>query len=94
MTDEERIRDLIVRWANAVHDGDIDAVLDNHAEDIVMFDVPPPQQGVRGIARTGRPGRVSSGGRPAARSSTSSGWTSPPATDVAFASRAAAVRNS
>ncbi len=49
MTDEEQIRDLIVRWANAVHDGDIDAVLDNHAEDIVMFDVPPPQQGVRGI---------------------------------------------
>ena len=50
MTDEEQIRDLIVRWANAVHDGDIDAVLDNHAEDIVMFDVPPPQEGVRGMA--------------------------------------------
>jgi uncharacterized protein (TIGR02246 family) len=49
MTDEQQIRDLIGRWATAVHDGDLPAVLAGHAADIVMFDVPPPYQGVRGI---------------------------------------------
>jgi uncharacterized protein (TIGR02246 family) len=48
--DEEQIRALIERWAAAVHAGDMDAVLADHAEDIVMFDVPPPHDGVRGIA--------------------------------------------
>ncbi|MCW3816184.1 SgcJ/EcaC family oxidoreductase [Micromonospora sp. DR5-3] len=48
-TDEERIRTLIERWAAAVHRGDLTAVLADHAEDIVMFDVPPPRQGVRGL---------------------------------------------
>lgn len=38
-----------MRWAEAVHNGDMDTVLANHAVDIVMFDVPPPEQGVRGI---------------------------------------------
>jgi uncharacterized protein (TIGR02246 family) len=47
--DEEQIRSLIERWARAVHAGDLDAVLADHAEDIVMFDVPPPMDGVRGI---------------------------------------------
>ena len=41
---------LVERWAEAVHSGDIDGVLADHAEDIVMFDVPPPHDGVRGIA--------------------------------------------
>jgi ketosteroid isomerase-like protein len=50
MSDEEtEIRTLIERWAVAVHEGDIEAVLADHAEDIVMFDVPPPADGVRGI---------------------------------------------
>ena len=49
MTDEQQIRGLIERWATAVHDGDMPAVLADHAPDIVMFDVPPPEQGVRGI---------------------------------------------
>jgi uncharacterized protein (TIGR02246 family) len=49
MTDEQQIRDLIERWAGAAHDGDLAAVLADHAPDIVMFDVPPPDQGVRGI---------------------------------------------
>ena len=48
--DEERIRTLVSRWAEAVHAGDLDAVLSDHAEDIVMFDVPPPREGVRGLA--------------------------------------------
>ena len=50
MTDDEaRIRTLIERWAEAVHAGDLDGVLADHSPDIVMFDVPPPSDGVRGI---------------------------------------------
>lgn len=49
MTDETEIRDLIERWAAAAHRGDLDAVLADHAPDIVMFDVPPPEGGIRGI---------------------------------------------
>jgi uncharacterized protein (TIGR02246 family) len=47
--DEQEIRALIERWAAAVHAGDMDTVLADHAADIVMFDVPPPYDGVRGI---------------------------------------------
>jgi uncharacterized protein (TIGR02246 family) len=47
--DERQIRSLVERWAVAVHDGDMDGVLADHAGDIVMFDVPPPYEGVRGI---------------------------------------------
>lgn len=49
MDDESRIRDIIERWARAVHRGDLATVLEHHAADIVMFDVPPPHDGVRGI---------------------------------------------
>ena len=50
MTDDElAIRTLVTRWAAAVHAGDMDGVLADHAADIVMFDVPPPEDGVRGI---------------------------------------------
>jgi uncharacterized protein (TIGR02246 family) len=49
MSDESEIRGLIERWADAVHTGDLDGVLADHADDIVMFDVPPPEAGVRGI---------------------------------------------
>ena len=48
-TAAEEGRDLIERWAAAVHAGELDTVLAHHADDIVMFDVPPPHQGVRGI---------------------------------------------
>jgi uncharacterized protein (TIGR02246 family) len=47
--DEQLIRNLIERWAEAVHSGEMDRVLADHADDIVMFDVPPPYEGVRGI---------------------------------------------
>lgn len=47
--DAEQIRTLIEQWAAAVHRGDLDAVLADHSDDIVMFDVPPPYEGVRGI---------------------------------------------
>jgi len=46
---EATIRALIERWADAVHAGDLATVLTDHADDIVMFDVPPPEDGVRGI---------------------------------------------
>ena len=49
MNDERQIRALIERWADAVHSGDLDRVLADHSDDIVMFDVPPPQDGVRGL---------------------------------------------
>src|ERR671916_3164635 len=48
--DRQAIRELVERWAAAVHSGDLDGVLADHAEDIVMFDVPPPEDGVRGLA--------------------------------------------
>ena len=49
LADEQVIRDLIERWAEAVHVGDMATVLADHSPDIVMFDVPPPYEGVRGI---------------------------------------------
>jgi uncharacterized protein (TIGR02246 family) len=49
MSDEKAIRAVIERWAEAVHAGDMEGVLVDHAKDIVMFDVPPPDEGVRGI---------------------------------------------
>jgi ketosteroid isomerase-like protein len=45
---ESAIRALIERWAAAVRAGDLDGVLADHADDIQMFDVPPPDE-VRGI---------------------------------------------
>jgi uncharacterized protein (TIGR02246 family) len=47
--DENQIRELIEGWARAVHAGDLATVVADHADDIVMFDVPPPEDGVRGI---------------------------------------------
>lgn len=47
--DLAEIRGLIERWAAAVHNGDLVEILTDHADDIVMFDVPPPHEGVRGI---------------------------------------------
>jgi uncharacterized protein (TIGR02246 family) len=43
------IETLIRDWAAAVHRGDLPGVLAHHADDVVMFDVPPPQDGVRGL---------------------------------------------
>jgi len=48
MSDGQQIRALIGAWAIAVHDGGLAAGLAGHAPDIVMFDVPPANQGVRG----------------------------------------------
>jgi uncharacterized protein (TIGR02246 family) len=47
--DATEIRELIERWADAVHAGDLETVVTDHSDEIVMFDVPPPDRGVRGI---------------------------------------------
>ena len=49
MSEQSTIRELITDWAAAVHAGDMDTLLKDHDRDIVMFDVPPPHRGVRGI---------------------------------------------
>lgn len=49
ISDEQAIRALITGWADAVHAGDLDSVLADHDRDIVMFDVPPPYDGLRDI---------------------------------------------
>jgi uncharacterized protein (TIGR02246 family) len=49
VSDETDIRALIEQWVQAIRDMDIDGVLTGHARDIVMFDVPPPYDGIRGI---------------------------------------------
>jgi uncharacterized protein (TIGR02246 family) len=41
-TDEEQVRALIERWAQAIGALDLEGVVANHAADIAMFDVPPP----------------------------------------------------
>jgi uncharacterized protein (TIGR02246 family) len=49
MDDEAAVRELVETWVRAVHAGELDTVLADHADDIVMYDVPPPFDGVRGI---------------------------------------------
>ena len=48
MNDETAIRD-VSRWVDAVSAQNLDGVLADHDPNIVMFDVPPPFDGVRGI---------------------------------------------
>ncbi len=50
MTDELQIRSLIERWVRAVDRGELADVLADRTDDVVMFDVPPPDDGVRGSA--------------------------------------------
>lgn len=42
------IRSLIENWATSVRDLDLDGVVADHADSVLMFDVPPPVQ-IRGI---------------------------------------------
>ncbi|MCU1700910.1 MAG: hypothetical protein JWR34_6973 [Mycobacterium sp.] len=49
MSDDDEIRDLITGWIASVRSCDLEGVLARHDPDIVMFDVPPPFRGVRGI---------------------------------------------
>lgn len=47
--DDTAIRELIERWVRAVDAGDLSGTVADHADDVVMFDVPPPAEGVRGL---------------------------------------------
>jgi uncharacterized protein (TIGR02246 family) len=44
--DEQAVRTLIENWAQAVRDKNLPTILAHHADDFVMFDVPPPFQSV------------------------------------------------
>ncbi len=46
---ENEIRELIEGWVRAIQSQELEGVLHRHADDIVMFDVPPPERGARGI---------------------------------------------
>ena len=46
--DEAAIRNLLTNWAAAVRAKDLPGILAHHAQDISMFDVPPPFES-RGI---------------------------------------------
>lgn len=50
MSAETDIRALITRWVDGITACDLEAVTAAHSADIVMFDVPPPYEGIRGIA--------------------------------------------
>ncbi|NLT06432.1 MAG: SgcJ/EcaC family oxidoreductase [Solirubrobacterales bacterium] len=47
--DELEIRELIDGWLRAIRAHDLEGVVAGHSDDIVMFDVPPPEDGARGI---------------------------------------------
>ena len=49
MTDDGEVRDLLEQWVRAVQQRDLPGVVAQHAPDVVMFDVPPPHRGVRGL---------------------------------------------
>jgi uncharacterized protein (TIGR02246 family) len=49
MTDETAIRDVLDRWVGAIRARDLDGVAAAHTDDIVLFDVPLPYDGVYGI---------------------------------------------
>ena len=49
-TNEDAVRKLVEGWVDAVGRGDLDGVTRAHGDDVVMFDVPPPEAGVRGMA--------------------------------------------
>ena len=44
--DEAEIRRLVDAWAAAVRARDLDGVLARHSPDLLLFDVPPPLQGL------------------------------------------------
>lgn len=43
-TDHHQIHTVIDNWTKAIRDGDIKQILQNHTDDILMFDVPEPMQ--------------------------------------------------
>lgn len=50
MSAEPEVRAVVTGWVDAVARRDLDGVVAHHTEDVVMFDVPPPYDGIRGVA--------------------------------------------
>jgi ketosteroid isomerase-like protein len=46
---DSELRSVVTDWVAAVQACDLEGVLRQHDPDIVMFDVPPPFRGVRGL---------------------------------------------
>ncbi|OHV76029.1 nuclear transport factor 2 family protein [Rhizobium sp. LCM 4573] len=51
-SEEQRIRDIIEDWANAVMSGDRAKILARHSSDLLMFDFPETIEGIEAYART------------------------------------------
>jgi uncharacterized protein (TIGR02246 family) len=53
-TEEAVVREVLTKWAAAVRAKDLRAILAHHADDISMFDVPPPfeSRGIQAYADT------------------------------------------
>jgi uncharacterized protein (TIGR02246 family) len=49
MSDEQAIRDVFAGWVDAIQKQSLEGVVANHDPSVVMFDVPPPYNGIRGI---------------------------------------------
>ncbi len=49
-TDHPDVRRVISDWHRSIVRRDLDGVVAAHTDGIVMFDVPPPERGVRGLA--------------------------------------------
>ena len=45
-TNEEQIKQLVERWAEAVRNKDMEGILAQHSADMVMYDVPKPFKSV------------------------------------------------
>jgi len=43
-SNHEQIRAVIDNWARAIRDVNLPEILNNHTEDVIMFDVPVPMQ--------------------------------------------------
>ena len=52
--EESAIRELITSWAAAVRAKDLQGILAHHADDFLMFDVPPPfeSRGIKDYQKT------------------------------------------
>ncbi len=53
---EIQIHQVIENWAAAVRNNDINAILANHSDDMVMYDVPGLLFNLLVLTNTGRPG--------------------------------------
>ena len=50
MNDDADVRRVITDWHRAIVRRDLEGVVAAHTDDIVMFDVPPPERGARCLA--------------------------------------------